>query len=133
MNTLRTNTTPIPTPLWVRAGSSALSGAAIAVGASRLHFGLALGLSLVLILLACSLTLLHPYRQELRDYAQDHNVTMLPTIAQLLPLMVLWLLFMLAPLFSLPVWGCVVVFLLVTAATYVLFPHVDGSRKLAFA
>ena len=133
MNPLHAHTTPIPTPLWVRLGASLLAGAAVAVGTSRIHFGLALGLSLVFILAACAVVLLHPYRVRMREFAEDHNVTMVPSIAQLLPLMVLWLAIMVAPLIALPVWGSVLVGVLVGGAAFLLFPHVDGSRKLAYA
>ena len=133
MNPLHVHTTPIPTPLWVRLGASLLAGAAVAVGTSRIQFGLALGLSLVFILAACALVLLHPYRQHMREFAEDHNVSPLPSIAQLLPLMVLWLAIMLAPLIALPAWGSALVWVLVFGAAFVLFPHVDGSRKLAYA
>lgn len=133
MNPLHAHTTPIPTPLWVRLGASLLAGAAVAVGTSRIHFGLALGLSLVLILAACALVFLHPYRQRMREFAEDHNVSMLPSLAQLLPLMVLWLAIMLAPLIALPAWGNALVWTLVFGAAFLLFPHVDGSRKLAYA
>ena len=69
----------------------------------------------------------------MREFAEDHNVTTLPSIAQLLPLMVLWLAIMLAPLIALPAWGSALVWVLVFGAAFVLFPHVDGSRKLAYA
>ena len=133
MNPLRAHTTPIPTPPWVRLGASLLAGAAVAAGSSRIHFGLAMGLSLLFLLAACALVLLHPYRSELRDYAQRHNVTMLPNAAQLIPLMVLWLMVMFSPLPALPAWGSALVWVLVPGAAFLLFPHVDGSRKLAYA
>ena len=133
MNPLHAHTTPIPTPLWVRLGASLLAGAAVAVGRSRIHFGLALGLSLVFILAACTLVFLHPYRQRMREFAEDHNVSLLPSVAQLLPLMVLWLAIMIAPLIALPAWGSALVWALVFVAAFLLFPHVDGSRKLAYA
>ena len=133
MNPLHAHTTPIPTPLWVRLGASLLAGAAVAVGTSRIHFGLALGLSLVFILVACTLVFLHPYRQRMREFAEDHNVSLLPSVAQLLPLMVLWLAIMAAPLIALPAWGSALVWALVFGAAFLLFPHVDGSRKLAYA
>ena len=133
MNPLRAHTTPIPTPPWVRLGASLLAGAAVAVGTSRIHFGLAMGLSLLLLIAACALVFLHPYRADLRDYAQRHNVTMLPNAAQLIPLMVLWLMVMLSPLLALPAWGSALVWALVSGAAFLLFPHVDGSRKLAYA
>ncbi|MCG7229225.1 hypothetical protein [Corynebacterium minutissimum] len=133
MNPLHAHTTPIPTPLWVRLGASLLAGAAVAVGTSRIHFGLALGLSLVFILAACALVFLHPYRQRMHEFAEDHNVSLLPSIAQLLPLMTLWLAIMTAPLIALPAWGSALVWALVFGAAFLLFPHVDGSRKLAYA
>ena len=133
MNPLHAHTTPIPTPLWVRLGASLLAGAAVAVGTSRIHFGLALGLSLVFILVACTLVFLNPYRQRMREFAEDHNVSLLPSVAQLLPLMVLWLAIMAAPLIALPAWGSALVWALVFGAAFLLFPHVDGSRKLAYA
>ncbi|MDK8762435.1 hypothetical protein QP922_01165 [Corynebacterium sp. MSK218] len=133
MNPLHAHTTPIPAPLWVRLGASLLAGAAVAVGTSRIHFGLALGLSLVFILAACTLVFLHPYRQRMREFAEDHNVSLLPSIAQLLPLMVLWLAIMAAPLIALPAWGSALVWALVFGAAFLLFPHVDGSRRLAYA
>lgn len=133
MNPLHAHTTPIPTPLWVRLGASLLAGAAVAVGTSRIHFGLALGLSLVFILAACALVFLHPYRQRMHEFAEDHNVSLLPSVAQLLPLMALWLAIMTAPLIALPAWGSALVWALVFGAAFLLFPHVDGSRKLAYA
>ena len=105
----------------------------MAVDTSRIHFGLALGLSLVFILAACALVFLHPYRQRMSEFAEDHNVSLLPSVAQLLPLMVLWLAIMAAPLIALPAWGSALVWALVFGAAFLLFPHVDGSRKLAYA
>ncbi|WP_289297198.1 hypothetical protein [Corynebacterium guaraldiae] len=122
MNPLRAHTTPIPTPPWVRLGASLLAGAAVAAGTSRIHFGLAMGLSLLLLIAACALVFLHPYRADLRDYAQRHNVTMLPNAAQLIPLMVLWLMVMLSPLLALPAWGSALVWALVAGAAFLRFP-----------
>lgn len=56
---------------------------------------------------------------------------MLPNISQLIPLMLLWLIVMLAPLFALPAWGVAVTWLLISGAAFFVFPHVDGTRKLA--
>ena len=75
MNPLRAHTTPVPTPPWVRLGGSLLAGAAVAVGTSRIHFGAALGLSLLFLVAACALVMLHPYRGQMRAFAQRHNVT----------------------------------------------------------
>lgn len=51
----------------------------------------------------------------------------------LLPLMLWWLLLMLAPLAGWPAWGAVTCFIVLFGAAWVLFPHVDGSRRLAYA
>ena len=133
MNPLRAHTTPVPTPPWVRLGGSLLAGAAVAVGTSRIHFGAALGLSLLFLVAACPLVMLHPYRGQMRAFAQRHNVTMLPTVSQLVPLILLWLAVMLSPLIALPAWGSALVWLAVFGLAFVAFPHVDGSRKLAYA
>lgn len=47
--------------------------------------------------------------------------------------MLLWLAVMLSPLIALPAWGSALVWLAVFALAFVAFPHVDGSRKLAYA
>ena len=77
--------------------------------------------------------MLHPYRGQMRAFAQRHNVTMLPTVSQLVPLILLWLAVMLSPLIALPAWGSALVGLAVFGLAFVAFPHVDGSRKLAYA
>ena len=47
--------------------------------------------------------------------------------------MLWWLLLMLAPLAGWPAVGAWVAGVLATAAAWVLYPHVDGSRRLAYA
>ena len=69
----------------------------------------------------------------MRDYADKRNVTLVPTIAQLVPLMILWLMVMLAPIVALPAWGAGLVWLVVFGLSFFVFPHVDGTRRLAFA
>lgn len=133
LSDIRNLSTPIPTPHWVRLGASFLIGAAVAVMVSDIHFGIAIGAGLICLIAAFVLVFLHPYRAELRAYADKKNVTMLPNIGQLVPLMFLWLIVMLAPLFSLPVWGVAVTWLVIAGAAFFVFPHVDGTRKLAYA
>ena len=130
---MREHTTPIPTPPWVRLGSSILIGAAVALLASRAHIFAALIGALVCLVAAFVLVFAHPYRHAMRDYATKRNVTLVPSIAQLVPLMILWLMVMLAPIVSLPAWGDGLVWLVVFGLSFFIFPHVDGTRRLAFA
>ena len=74
----------------------------------------------------------HPYRREMRSYADRHDAELIPTIAQLVPLMILWLLIMLAPILGLPAWGSALVWVAVSCISFIAFPHVDGTRRLAF-
>ena len=87
---MREHTTPIPTPPWVRLGSSILIGAAVALLASRAHIFAALVGALVCLVAAFVLVFAHPYRRAMRSYANKRNVALVPTIAQLVPLMILW-------------------------------------------
>lgn len=130
---MREHTTPIPTPPWVRLGSSILIGAAVALLASRAHIFAALVGTLVCLVAAFVLVFAHPYRRAMRAYADKRNVALVPTIAQLVPLMILWLMVMLAPIVALPAWGAGLVWLVVFGLSFFVFPHVDGTRRLAFA
>ena len=130
---MREHTTPIPTPPWVRLGSSILIGAAVALLASRAHIFAALIGALVCLVAAFVLVFAHPYRREMRSYADRHDADLIPTIAQLVPLMILWLLIMLAPILGLPAWGSALVWVAVSGISFIAFPHVDGTRRLAFA
>ena len=47
--------------------------------------------------------------------------------------MILWLMVMLAPIVALPAWGAGLVWLVVFGLSFFVFPHVDGTRRLAFA
>ena len=129
---MREHTTPIPTPPWVRLGSSILIGAAVALLASRAHIFAALVGALVCLVAAFVLVFAHPYRREMRSYADRHDADLIPTIAQLVPLMILWLLIMLAPILGLPAWGSALVWVAVSGISFIAFPHVDGTRRLAF-
>lgn len=130
---MREHLTPIPTPLWVRLGTSILFGAAVAALASRLSLPMAIGSALLFLIAGFVLVFADPYRREMHEFADRHNVTMLPTIGQLVPLMLLWFVVMCAPLFTLPAWGALIVWAVVFGVSFFVFPHVDGSRKLAFA
>lgn len=67
-------------------------------------------------------------------YRFQNNISPVPTIGQVMPLFFTWLALMLAPIISgAPLWATLLVFLAATGWMYLTFPHVDGSRKLAFA
>ncbi|ERS55298.1 MULTISPECIES: hypothetical protein [Corynebacterium] len=129
---MRENPTPIPTPPWVRLGSSILLGATVALLTTRTHFFATLSGAAVCLVAAFVLVFAHPYRREMRSYADRHDADLIPTIAQLVPLMILWLLIMLAPILGLPAWGSALVWVAVSCISFIAFPHVDGTRRLAF-
>jgi len=51
----------------------------------------------------------------------------------LLPVMLWWLALMLAPLAQWPTWGAVLTLIGGFGVAWVLYPHVDGTRRLAYA
>ena len=130
---VRTRITPIPTPAIVRiVGSTAVAGS-IAVMVSQLTMGPKVLIAIGCVALAVAITLLHPYRAEMRSFAEKKRVSTVPSISMLVPLMLWWLALMLAPLAQWPSWGVALTFLLAAGATWVLYPHIDGSRRLAYA
>ncbi len=130
---VRTRITPIPTPLIVRVMGSVGVAGSIAVMVSQLAIGPKLLIALGCVALAVAITLLHPYRGEMRAFAEEKRVSTVPSISMLVPLMLWWLALMLAPLAQWPAWGVTLIFVLVAGAAWVLYPHVDGSRRLAYA
>ncbi|WKK60926.1 hypothetical protein QYQ98_07770 [Corynebacterium sp. P3-F1] len=130
---VRNRVTPIPTPLIVRTAGSAGAAGSVAVMVSQLATGPKVLIALGCAALAIAVTLLHPYRGQMRAFAEEKKVDTVPSISMLVPLMLWWLALMLAPLAQWPTWGAVLVFVIVTAAAWVLYPHVDGSRRLAYA
>ncbi|MHA2788133.1 hypothetical protein ACXZ66_03150 [Corynebacterium sp. S7] len=131
---MKSHKTPIPTPTLVRGIGSILIGASVAIMVGPWSIGLRVGLAGTAAVLAIVLTLLHPYRREMKYFALANNVDTFPTIGQIVPLMVWWLLLMLAPVLApWPLWGVVLVFIAIAGVAWVLYPHVDGTRKLAYA
>lgn len=131
---IRARQTPIPTPLPVRVGTSLL----IAVGVAVLSTGLARGIQVGVMVAAIAAGLLlmfsHPYRREIKDFLERHNAVHKPQIGQLLPLFLVWLALMIVPVFApMPVWGTVLVGAAVFGWMYLVFPHIDGTRALAYA
>lgn len=125
--------TPIPTPQVVRFGASALLGVGVAVLSVDLSRGIQVAVMVLAIGAAFLLTFSHPYRREIRAYLEKRNVEYKPRLSQVIPLFLVWLALMLVPaLGPLPMWGTAVVWLVIFAWMYWVFPHVDGSRALAF-
>ncbi len=130
---VRSRVTPIPTPALVRTVGTAGVAGSIAVMVSQLAVGPKALIALGCVILAVAVTLLHPYRAEMRAYAEEKRVSTVPSISMLVPLMLWWLALMLAPLAQWPAWGVALTFLAAAGAAWVLYPHVDGSRRLAYA
>lgn len=130
---MRSHITPIPTPQVVRFGASALLGVGVAVLSVDLSRGIQVAVMVLAIGAAFLLTFSHPYRREIRAYLEKRNVEYKPRLSQVIPLFLVWLALMLVPaLGPLPMWGTAVVWLVIFAWMYWVFPHVDGSRALAF-
>lgn len=130
---MRSHITPIPTPAAVRFGASALIGLGVAMLSTELsRGGQVIGMVLA-IGAACLLIFSHPYRQEIRAYLEERNFSYRPKFGQIMPLFLVWLALMLVPAFApFPLWGTVLTWLLTFAWMFWVFPHVDGSRALAF-
>lgn len=130
---MRSHITPIPTPPIVRVSTSVLVGGAVAVLTTSLAPGVKFGVMAAALTVALIIPLAHPYRSQMKMYRAQHGVSMLPTIGQMIPLFLTWLALMLAPLFSsAALWLTVLVWVVVTGWMLLTFPHVDGSRALAF-
>lgn len=56
-----------------------------------------------------------------------------PSISMLAPLMLWWLALMLAPLAHWPAWSAALTGVAAFGLAWVLYPHVDGTRRLAYA
>ncbi len=131
---MKARKTPIPTPTLVRGVGSILVGLSVAFMLSGMGIGLRVALAGTAAVAAIALTLLHPYRREMKYFALANNVDTFPTIGQMVPLMVWWLLLMISPVLApWPSWGAALAFLIIGGLAWMLYPHVDGTRKLAYA
>lgn len=130
---VRNRVTPIPTPTVVRALGSFGVGGSVGVMVSQAPLGVKAAVAILCVVAAVAVTLLHPYRKQLRAFAEEKNVARVPSIGMVLPLMLWWLLLMLAPLAGWSAVGAWVAGALTAVAAWVLYPHVDGSRRLAYA
>lgn len=130
---MRSHITPIPTPPIVRISVSALVGAAVAVLTTVLAPGVRFGVMAACLAVALLIALAHPYRGQIKNYRVQHHVSMVPTIGQMVPLFLTWLALMIAPLLGgAALWVTILAWLVVAGWMFVTFPHVDGSRALAF-
>lgn len=130
---MRSHITPIPTPPIVRISTAVLVGGAVAVLTTTLAPGVKFGVMALALVSALIITLAHPYRSQMKIYRETHEVSRMPTIGQLFPLFLTWLALMIAPVFSgAALWLSILVWVVVTAWIFLTFPHVDGSRALAF-
>lgn len=128
-----TLSTPIPTPPTVRFISSALIAAAVAV----LTTSLAREIQVIALLISTGAAFLvlfsHPYRKEIRTFLEKRNMHYTPKFAQVVPLFFVWLALMLAPLLAPALfWITAITFLITFGWMWLIFPHVDGTRALAF-
>lgn len=132
-STMRAHITPIPTPGLVRVGTSLLLGAGVAVLSTDLSRGIQVAVMVLSIAAGLLLMFGHPYRREMKEYTEKHNVEYRPRLGQVIPLFVVWLALMLVPILApLPGWGTLLTWLAVFGWMFWVFPHVDGSRALAF-
>ncbi|WP_257159351.1 hypothetical protein [Corynebacterium cystitidis] len=131
---MRARVTPIPTPCVVRAVGSLLVGVSVAVMLSGVGIATKVGIATTCVLVTVVLAFAHPYRSELRAYARDKKADTFPTVGQIMPLMLWWLILMLAPVVApWPAFAVVITGIVSAGLAWILFPHVDGARKLAFA
>ncbi|WIM72989.1 hypothetical protein QP028_04545 [Corynebacterium suedekumii] len=133
-STMRSHVTPIPTPAVVRLGSSLLIGLGVAALSTGFPRGIQVAVMVVAIAAGLLLLFGHPYRREMKEFLEKKNVVAKPRLTQVMPLFFVWLALMIVPVFApMPIWGTALVWLAVFGWMYWVFPHVDGSRALAFA
>jgi hypothetical protein len=131
---MRSRQTPIPTPPLVRVGTSLLLGLGVAVLSTGLARGVQVGIMVVAIASGLLLMFSHPYRREIKAFLQRQNAVIRPRLGQVLPLFFVWLALMIVPVLApLPVWGTGLVWLAVFGWMFWVFPHIDGTRALAYA
>lgn len=125
--------TPIPTPTVVRLGTSFFFAVAVAVLTTALGRGVQVAVMVACVAAGTLLIFSHPYRREIRAFLEERNLYYRPKLGQIVPLFLVWLALMLAPLLAPASVGVtLVVFVAVFAWVWLVFPHVDGTRALAF-
>jgi hypothetical protein len=130
---MKSHITPIPTPLVVRGSASVLVGAAVAGLTTSLAPGVKFGVMAACLAVAILITFAHPYRAQVKAFRARHLISAIPTPGGVMPLFVTWLALMLAPVMSgAPLWASILVWVLVSGWMFLTFPHIDGTRALAF-
>lgn len=133
-STMRSHVTPIPTPAVVRLGSSLLIGLGVAALSTGFPRGIQVAVMVVAIAAGLLLMFGHPYRREMKEFLEKKNVVAKPRLTQVMPLFFVWLALMIVPVFApMPIWGTALVWLAVSAWMFWVFPHIDGTRALAYA
>lgn len=133
-SSMRSRVTPIPTPPAVRLGTSLLLGLGVAVLSTGLPRGIQVAVMVISIAAGLLLIFGHPYRREIKEFLEQRNLTNRPQLSRVMPLFFVWLALMMVPMFApLPIWGTILVWLAVFGWMYLVFPHVDGTRALAYA
>lgn len=130
---IRSLPTPIPTPVPVRFGTSLLFALGVAVLTTSLTRGIQVTIMVACVAAGVVLIFTHPYRQQIRNYLEERGYSYRTRAGMLLPLFPVWLALMLAPVFApAALWVTVVFALAVFAWMWLVFPHVDGTRMLAY-
>lgn len=129
----RSRKTPIPTPEVVRFGSSFLIAAGVTVLTTGLPRGVQVAAMVICIAAGILLIFSHPYRRQIKAFLEERNLYYKPKFTQILPMFMVWLALMLAPVLApAAIWVTVIVFLAVLGWMLLVFPHIDGTRALAF-
>ncbi|WP_151641270.1 hypothetical protein [Corynebacterium sp. 11A] len=124
---------PIPTPAPVRLGTSVLFGLGVAVLTTSLSRGIQVAIMVACLALGIMLIYTHPYRQHIREYLEARGFEYRARASMLLPLFPVWLALMLAPVLApAALWATALLALAVWGWMWLVFPHVDGTRMLAY-
>ncbi|MFC5939647.1 hypothetical protein ACFPVT_09665 [Corynebacterium choanae] len=133
LTTMRSHVTPIPTPVIVRLVTSALFASTWPILTSDLSNTSRALITMGLVAAGTLMVYGHPYRKAIRAYIEQHNNSYKPNPATLLPLFPLWLALMVAPAITPLAWGWMLVgWILIFWWLWTVFPHIDGTRALAY-
>ncbi|QDZ42078.1 hypothetical protein [Corynebacterium sp. sy039] len=121
------------TPPSVRLSTSVLFGLGVASLTTALPRGIQVAIMLASIGIGILLIFSHPYRAHIRAFLEQRNLYYRPKFSQIVPLFLVWLMLMLAPLLApAPWWATLGSGLIVFGWMWLIFPHVDGTRALAY-
>ncbi|WKD61894.1 hypothetical protein CCICO_09430 [Corynebacterium ciconiae DSM 44920] len=130
---VRSLPTPIPTPTPVRLGTSVLFGLGVAALSTSLPRGVQVATMVLCIGVGVALIFTHPYRQRIRSYLEERGMEYRTRAGMLMPLFPVWLALMLAPVTApAALWATALLGLATFGWMWLVFPHVDGTRMLAY-